>query len=128
MAFLEAMFCLRSEVAATAPARVLQAMTYVYRLNVTYPPRSREWGWEPPGWAPEGTLSSESVDDGYFRWPASRMCLTLGTAKRRADLFRKHGAEVEIERSEPVAWPTVKRDAEKLAALISSVPVEEIKP
>ena len=128
MAFLEAMHRLWPEVAAAAPARVLQAMTYVYRLHVTYPPRSQEWGWEPPGWEPEGMLSSESADDGYFRWPANRMCLTIGTAKRRAELFLKYGAEVEIERSEPVAWPTVKRDAEKLAALVSSVPVEETTP
>jgi hypothetical protein len=83
-------------------------VTHVYRLIVRYPPRSQEPGWEPPGWEPD-TLrypgAPRDEDDGSFRWPQNRLCLTPGTAKRRADLFRKYGAEVTIERSEPVAWP-----------------------
>jgi hypothetical protein len=81
---------------------------YVYRLAVTYPPHSREYGWEPPGW---GTSESEAYRDGYmpddpgeFRWPENRPCLSLGTAKRRADLFRSYGAKAEIIRSERVTW------------------------
>lgn len=83
-------------------------MTRVYRLNVTYPPGSLEYGWEPPelsGWAPVLSFTPEGEGDDVFRWPQNRACLTLGTAKRRAKLFRKYGAEVTIERSDPVTWP-----------------------
>lgn len=77
--------------------------TYVYRLDVTYPPGSLELGWAPPGWEPEPGAYPPGED--YFRWPANRLCLTATTAKRRADLFRKYGATVEIVRSKPVEWP-----------------------
>lgn len=83
-------------------------MTHVYRLQVTYPPGSLEYGWEPPepsGWAPERSFTPEGEDDDVFRWPQNRLCLTLGTAKRRAKLFRTYGAEVTIERSDLVTWP-----------------------
>lgn len=83
--------------------------THVYRLDVTYPPRSQEPGWEPPGWEPDYTVGPGGSDDEFyqFRWPASRLCLSAATAKRRADLFRKYGAEVTVVRSLPVEWPAI---------------------
>jgi hypothetical protein len=85
-------------------------MTRVYRLAVTYPPGSLEWGWEPPGWEPDEYRITSGTDAGAwdseaFRWPANRLCLSMGTAKRRAAIFRKYGAEVTIEPSDPVTWP-----------------------
>jgi hypothetical protein len=81
--------------------------TYVYRLHVTYPPNSLEWGWEPPGWDPDaGTYGSYDLEEApSFRWPQNRLCLSARTARRRADMFRKYGAEVVIERSGLVTWP-----------------------
>lgn len=83
-------------------------LTYVYSLHVTYPPRWLEPGWEPPGREPGYTVGSGGDDDELyqFRWPQNRLCRTLGTAKRRADLFRKYGAHVTITRSLPVEWPS----------------------
>lgn len=69
---------------------------------MTYPPRSLEPGWEPD---PLRYSTRLDDDDDVFRWPRNRLCLTPGTAKRRADLFRKYGAEVTIEPSNPVTWP-----------------------
>jgi hypothetical protein len=83
-------------------------MTRVYRLVVEYPPRSREPGWEPPGWEPVRILGESESFGEYgeeFRWPANRLCLSAATASRRAQIFRKYGAEVTVERSEPVTWP-----------------------
>jgi hypothetical protein len=81
--------------------------SYVYRLVVTYPEGSLEWGWEPPGWEryPEDHFYVPDDEGVEFRWPANRLCLSPATAKRRADLFRKYGATVEIVRSLPVEWP-----------------------
>ena len=77
---------------------------YVWRLTVVYPPNSRDEGWEPEGWLPADQPYIPEQGPEPFRWPAERLCLTPGTAKRRADLFRKYGAAVTIERSEPVLW------------------------
>lgn len=79
---------------------------YVYRLVVEYPPGSLEWGWEPPGWDRRRLL----VGKVPFRWPVNRLCFTSATAKRRAGLFRKYGADVTIERSAPVTWPGATAD------------------
>ena len=82
---------------------------YVYKLAVTYPPGSREYGWEPPGWG----AGSEAYLDGYvtnpddpgeFRWPRERLYLSRSGANAGADLFRKYGATAEIVRSERVTW------------------------
>lgn len=80
---------------------------YVYRLVVEYPTGSLEPGWEPPGWEPEPyvTYNPEGPDGDGFRWPANRLCFSASTAKRRAGLFRRYGAKVTIERSDPVTWP-----------------------
>ncbi len=78
---------------------------YVYRLIVTYPPNSRDGSWEPPGY--DGYDQLDEFGTGEWRpfsWPANRLCLSATTAKRRADLFRKYGATVTVERSGPVTW------------------------
>jgi hypothetical protein len=77
---------------------VARRKVYLYRLRVTLPPEAAEPGWEPQAW----------LDDDYrgdFRWPETRLYLSGGWARRRANLFRKYGAQVTIERSAPVTWP-----------------------
>jgi hypothetical protein len=81
---------------------------YVYKLDVTYPPHSREYGWEPPGWS---AGESEAYRDGYmpddpgeFRWPRERLYLSRSGARIGADHFRRYGATAEIIRSERVTW------------------------
>jgi hypothetical protein len=86
-------------------------VTRVYRLAVTLPEGSDAPGWEPPGWEPDDYRITSGPDAGAwdshpFRWPANRLCLSPGTAKRRAAIFRKYGATVVIEASEPVTWPS----------------------
>ena len=76
---------------------------YVYRLDITYPPGSRERGWEPPGWVISGPNGYED-DPGEFRWSRERAFLSPSGAKHAADLFRGYGATVEIVRSERVTW------------------------
>lgn len=94
---------------------------YVYRLVVEYPPQAFEGGspvfysdgtpkfdlmWEPPGWE-GGDGSYYGPDFDGFRWPdARRRFLSHTSAVRRADLLRKYGAKVEVERSEPVTFVT----------------------
>lgn len=79
-------------------------MTRVYRLAVTYPGGSLEPGWEPLGWraAPDETFG---YDEREFCWPARRNYLTKGGADTAARVLRGYGAEVTIERSDPVTWP-----------------------
>lgn len=76
---------------------------YVYRLVVEYPEGSQRWGWAPDGWEkPEWDGNPDA--DLSFRWPQVRMCLSAGTAKRRAKLLESYGAKVLIERSAPVQF------------------------
>lgn len=84
---------------------------YVYRLATTYPPGSQEPGWQPPGWKPEpGIAPTRRLPWGRrkraasFTWPSERLFLQRGSANHRADLLRKWGAEVTVERSLPVRW------------------------
>jgi hypothetical protein len=86
-------------------------MTHVYRLAVQYPPGSLEPGWAPPGWSPEEhRITSDGPDGGWdsgeFRWPRERQYLSRSGANTGAGLFREYGAEVTIERSDPVTWPS----------------------
>jgi hypothetical protein len=84
--------------------------SYVYRLDVTYPPNSLDLGWEPPGydgWDDPGGMNGNRGEWIPFSWPQNRLCLSAPTAKRRADLFRKYGAKVTIVRSAPIEWPEV---------------------
>lgn len=79
--------------------------TYLYRLDVTYPPGSLEWGWEPENWDPGYSANPESDDT--FRWPRNPLYMSASGARRRAQLFRKYGAAVAVVRSLPVEWPAV---------------------
>lgn len=90
---------------APASPRKRAAATRVYRLVVEYPPGSLDRGWEPRGWEPEPGPYIPEQEGPEFRWPANRLCLTPATARRRADLFRRYGATVTVEVSDPVTWP-----------------------
>jgi hypothetical protein len=91
----------------------------IYRLNVEYPQMPCE-GWtftEDVGWIPKdwednpmawGKEADTNADEFYpFRWPANRNYLSRTGAEGRAKLFRKYGATVTVEASEPVAWGEV---------------------
>jgi hypothetical protein len=94
---------------------VPERKVYVYRLTVEYPPGSLRHGWEPDDWDPwpDGTAGGYDADGAplgaKFCWPVNRLCFTRSTAKRRAGLFEKYGAQVTIERSDPVTWPEAAR-------------------
>ena len=81
--------------------------TYLYRLIVTLPPEAADPEWEPQAWLDEPVppVQYAEGDDARFSWPSNQHYLSATNAKRRADLFRKYGAEVTIERSAPVTWP-----------------------
>ncbi len=80
--------------------------TYVYRLIVKKPEGSEQAGWSPPSWTPEQDPNFDPVyGDGSFRWPLDRLYLSHSGAEERARLFRRFGAEVEVERSLAVEWP-----------------------
>lgn len=65
---------------------------YAYRLNVVLPD------------GPTVTDDAVMDDDGWFHWPARRVYFDQRNANRRADLFRKYGATVTVERSDPIVW------------------------
>lgn len=69
--------------------------TYVYRLDVTYPPGI---GWLNPPVAWRG-------EEYEFRWPGTRLYLARSSAMRRKALLESYGAQVTVVRSERVAWP-----------------------
>ena len=62
--------------------------------------------WKPEGWE----ASAEYVDatgTSRFIWPSDqRMWWTHKTAKQYAALFERHGAIVEVERTQPIQWET----------------------
>ncbi len=69
---------------------------YAYRLEVEYPA-----GDEPP------TLWQEEYADEphvVFQWPQTRRYLSYSGARKRADLLRRYGCVVGIQRSEPITW------------------------
>ena len=83
---------------------------YLYRLVVTLPPEAAEPDWEPQAWLdqlPPYPLEGAPPEamEGRFEWPRNRLYQSASGAKRRADLYRKYGATVTIERSAPVTWP-----------------------
>lgn len=39
-----------------------------------------------------------------FRWPQARRYLSYSGARKRADLLRRYGCVVGIQRSEPIIW------------------------
>lgn len=89
----------------------------VYRLAVTLPEGSTEPGWEPEGWyeicEQRGWVASDRETgaeyDPPFAWPRRKLYLSKLSAETRAKLLRSYGATVEIEESEPVAWPHIER-------------------
>lgn len=86
-------------------------MSRIYRLAVTYPEGSREPGWQPPGWEsydPSSPLHDTEWQD--FRWPRERKYLSKPGAEHGASVFRRYGATVTIERSDPVTWPAAGAD------------------
>jgi len=84
---------------------------HVWRLDIKYPPGSQKPGWEPADWDPwpDGLAGGFDADGAplgaVFRWPRRLRFLSASGAKKQADLFRKYGAEVTVERSAPVEWP-----------------------
>ena len=83
---------------------------YLYRLDVTYPPGSNEYGWSPPGWDEDPTNDAVEAETGApytapFWWPTHHVYQSRSGAKKRADLLRKYGATVALIRSNPVTWP-----------------------
>lgn len=78
--------------------------TYVYRLRVEYP-EGVDWRNPPEAWeADEWQAADGSIESREFQWPRVRPYLSASGAKARADLLRKYGCTVEIERSEPVRF------------------------
>jgi hypothetical protein len=83
---------------------------HVYRLEVTYPPGSRQPDWRPACWSDPEFLRRLSRRArrhhrrAGFRWPAERMFLSASGARQRAGLLRWYGADVEVFRSLPVEW------------------------
>jgi hypothetical protein len=100
---------------------------YLYRLVVEYPPEAFNGGspafyddgtpkldpnWEPEGW--DGDTGYYGPDFDGFRWPdARRRFLSHTSAVNRANLLRKYGATVDIERSDRVTWPTQEQASEQ---------------
>ena len=80
--------------------------TFVYRLHVTLPEGSDEPGWEPEGWIADVWYDADGEQSREFSWPRKRHCLSQSTANRWARQLRAWGANVVVERSNPVAWPT----------------------
>lgn len=70
---------------------------YAYRLTVLLPDEPTLDEWEPAWHDLEGTEE--------FYWPRwQRYYFSASGAKKRADLLRKYGATVTVERSEPIVW------------------------
>lgn len=81
--------------------------TYVWRLEVEYPPTT-PW---PNGGVPgnEASYKFAAENDGHFWWPRHTRYLSERTAYRRAELLRKYGATVTVVRSDPITWPEHQR-------------------
>jgi hypothetical protein len=84
-------------------------MSFLYRVRVIkYPEGGEEYGWEPENWEPPWEPNGDpNVPEPVFSWPHQRQYLSRSNALRRADLFRKYGAEVVVERSDKITWPEV---------------------
>ena len=72
---------------------------YAYRLEVEYPP-GVGWSNPPELWEDE----DDSPDSRGFQWPQTRRYLSYSGAKKRADLLRRYGCVVGIQRSERIEW------------------------
>lgn len=75
---------------------------YAYRLVVEYPD-GVDWMNPPELWHQERAEGEHDGEDG-FQWPNARRYLSYSGAKKRADLLRRYGCVVGIQRSEPIEW------------------------
>ncbi|MCK8675114.1 hypothetical protein M1M07_28910 [Rhodococcus sp. HM1] len=98
---------------------------YLYRVVVTKMPEGSHWeqelpdgtlvggpvpGWAPAGWKPEGNYV-EILGTTEFVWPTTnKEYRSRSTAKKRADLLRRYGAECVIQRSSRITWPDLELD------------------
>lgn len=79
--------------------------TFVYRLDIVYPPASDAEDWAPEGWSFEAQDPDTGAWDPVpFGWPSERLFLSRSGAQHRADLLRGYGCTVTIHRSLPVEW------------------------
>ena len=61
--------------------------------------------WAPAGWVPEGRYV-EIMGTDKFVWPVTtKEYKSRSSAKARADLLRRYGAECVIQRSSRITWP-----------------------
>lgn len=72
---------------------------YAYRLEVDYPD-GIDWSNPPHLWE----QPSDDPEAPGFSWPRTRNYLSLSGARKRADLLRRYGCVVGIQRSEPIEW------------------------
>ena len=71
-------------------------MTHVYRLAIQYPKL-----WLGPGGAPDTVRAAVAAAPGVL----ATEFLTRTGAHEVGKFWRGHGAEVVIEKSDPVTWP-----------------------
>ncbi len=71
---------------------------YAYRLIVEYP-EGVDYMNPPELWERD-----DDPDSPGFSWPRDRRYLSLSGAKKRADLLRRYGCVVGIQRSERIEW------------------------
>lgn len=95
---------------------------YLYRVVITKMPEGSTFdvelpdgeivteltpGWAPAGWKPEGNYV-EILGTTEFVWPTTNKTYrSRSTAKKRADLLRRYGAECVIQRSSRITWPDI---------------------
>lgn len=72
---------------------------YAYRLEVEYP-HGIDWSNPPKLWEEE--YGSEPLNS--FSWPAHRHYLSMSGARKRAELLRRYGCVVGIQRSNRITW------------------------
>jgi hypothetical protein len=83
----------------------------IYQLVIMYPEGSAAPGWRPAMWSDPDYLrrlsrkARRELGKAGFRWPRERRFLSASGAYDRAWLLRFYGAEVIVERSDPVEWP-----------------------
>ncbi len=83
--------------------------TFVYRLDITYPPGSQNGsGYRPYHWdsilQSLPRLSRRRARRIGFRWPRERLYLSSSSAYRQAGWLTYLGARVTVRRSDPVTW------------------------
>lgn len=71
---------------------------------VSYPEGSDKPGWAPANWD-HGGFTDYDGEPIEFSWPRRRNYFSAPGAHARAALFRKYGAEVVVDVSEPIVWP-----------------------